>query len=218
MEYKYEIHCHTKEVSPCAKASARELLEFYKDAGYSGVCITNHLYHKYEANGNNTDFDSNIDFFIKGYEIAYEEGKRIGIDVFFGWERGFGCWYGGNDFLTYGLSPEWLKAQKDIFELEAWDYCDRVRSAGGYVIHAHPFREADYINSIILMPRRVDGVEVYNSCRNDFENGMAEIYAEKYMLPKFKGSDNHVGYMENPAAMFTDFRASSINDVIKFNL
>jgi predicted metal-dependent phosphoesterase TrpH len=63
---------------------------------------------------------------------------------------------------------------------------------GALVIHAHPFREAQYIDHIRLFPRHVHGVEVYNACRNDFENGVAELYAKQYGLPRFAGSDNHV--------------------------
>ena len=39
---KYEIHSHTKETSQCAKISAKELVEKYKELGYSGIVITNH--------------------------------------------------------------------------------------------------------------------------------------------------------------------------------
>ena len=42
MNYKYEIHSHTKETSQCAKISAKELTEKYKELGYSGIVITNH--------------------------------------------------------------------------------------------------------------------------------------------------------------------------------
>ena len=40
MEYKYEIHCHTKEVSRCAQISVEKLIEKYKEAGYSGIVLT----------------------------------------------------------------------------------------------------------------------------------------------------------------------------------
>ena len=36
-----------------------------------------------------------------------------------------------------------------------------------------------------------DGVEVINSCRSDFENRMAALYAESYGLLATAGSDNH---------------------------
>ena len=41
--YKYELHCHTGDVSLCAKISPEDLLRRYRDAGYSGLVITNHF-------------------------------------------------------------------------------------------------------------------------------------------------------------------------------
>ena len=63
---------------------------------------------------------------------------------------------------------------------------------GALVIQAHPFREAAYIDHVRLFPRCVHGVEVYNANRTDFENEMAERYAENYGLLPFAGSDNHI--------------------------
>ena len=62
---------------------------------------------------------------------------------------------------------------------------------GALIIQAHPFREAGYIDHIRLYPRRIHGVEVINACRTGFENEMAELYAQKYELIRFAGSDNH---------------------------
>ena len=46
---------------------------------------------------------------------------------------------------------------------------------------------------IRLMPRDVDAVETYNAHSTDFQNSMAEKYADAYKLPKLCGSDNHTG-------------------------
>ena len=42
MEYKYEIHCHTKNVSRCGNLDVEELIQKYKEAGYSGIVLTDH--------------------------------------------------------------------------------------------------------------------------------------------------------------------------------
>ena len=68
-----------------------------------------------------------------------------------------------------------------------------LMESGALVIQAHPFREAAYIDHIRLFPRCVQGVEVYNACRSDAENAMAELYAEQYGKLRFAGSDNHRG-------------------------
>ena len=43
MEYLYEMHAHTKEISNCAVATAKDLVESYKDTDYKGIVLTNHL-------------------------------------------------------------------------------------------------------------------------------------------------------------------------------
>ena len=94
--------------------------------------------------------------------------------------------------LDHGLDKEWLLDNPDLLELSINEYCDRVRSAGGFIVHAHPFREAAYINMIRLLPRKVDAVEVINASRLDFENECAMQYADNYDLMKIAGSDNHL--------------------------
>ena len=71
---------------------------------------------------------------------------------------------------------------------------------GALVIHAHPFREAGYIDHIRLFPRRVHGVEIINANRIEFENEMARQYAENYQLLPFAGSDNHVAHHQKKLA------------------
>lgn len=75
--------------------------------------------------------------FAKGFLDAKEEGERIGLYVFFGWEAGFQ----GTEFLIFGLSPEWLAAHPEIREAGIEEQYRLVKADGGMVIHAHPFRE-----------------------------------------------------------------------------
>lgn len=66
-----------------------------------------------------------------------------------------------------------------------------IRKNGGFVVHAHPFREADYIDRIRLYPNCIDGVEVINASRTEHENRMAGIFAKEYGFASTAGSDNH---------------------------
>ncbi len=210
--FKYETHMHTSEVSACAPASAAEQVNFYADLGYSGIIITDHFF-----NGNTTvpveglSWFEMVEKFCEGYFNALSEGKKNDIDVFFGWEYSFR----GTDFLTYGLSPEWLLGHPEIMDMHHRDYCDFIRKSGGLIIHAHPFREANYIEEIRLIPRNVDGVEVINAGRTDFENKLAEQFAENYGLIKTAGSDNHAAYTQkNLAGIKTKYRIESIEDFV----
>lgn len=187
--YKYETHLHTSPVSRCARATVEEQLKFYKELGYDGVFITNHF-----IDGNiNIDFpatyEEKINFFFTDYERGLEVGKKLGIKVFFGSELS----YGGTDFLVYGLDKEWFLSHPEIKDMKKTEELKFMAEEGALIIQAHPFREAAYIDHIRLFPRHVHGVETINACRTDFENGMAKLYAEKYGLLSFAGSDNHGG-------------------------
>ena len=71
------------------------------------------------------------------------------------------------------------------------EYCYRVRKSGGFISHAHPFREASYIPEIRLYPSLVDAVEVYNGRNIKPYNDKAIKYAEEYSLLQTAGSDTH---------------------------
>lgn len=188
MGYKYEMHLHTKEISFCAGATAREQVEFYHKLGYAGICVTNHFINGVTHVPKNIPWADRVAGYYHGYELAVEAAKGTGMDVFFGWEY---CIGGGADFLVYGLGPEWLLENEESLNLAPKAYMQYVREAGALVVHAHPFREAGYIDMIRLLPRDVDGVEICNANRTDFENAMAKQYAENYGLFASAGSDNH---------------------------
>lgn len=189
MLYKYETHTHTSEGSKCGKIDGASLVRFYKELGYTGVFITNHFFNGNTAVPRELPWNEWVKEYYRAYTICKEEGDRIGMDVFFGWEYSIQ----GNDFLIYGLGPGFLYDNPDQLSWTVRDYMKRVREAGGMVIHAHPFREADYIDHIRLIPRECDGVEVINTSMKNEVNRCAEWYAEQYGLIKSAGSDNHVG-------------------------
>lgn len=208
--YKYETHTHTSEGSKCSHINAKALVRFYKEAGFNGLIITDHF-----LNGNTTvskelSWPKKIDHLCLGYEIAAQEGNKIGIDVMFGWEYS----YRGSDLLTYGLSKGWLLKNQQIMTLSINDYCDYVRSEGGFLVHAHPFREADYIDMIRLFPRKVDAVEILNASRLDFENDRAEEYARNYNLLRFAGTDNHTGPTKRMCGLTLERPISNIDELI----
>ena len=210
--YLYETHLHTAPTSACAKAGVRESLEFYKQAGYSGVFMTDHF------------IDANIDRSlrglpyedrIKGYFSAYEEGRVIGEEIGLSVFPAFETSYKGSDFLVYGIDKEWCLAHPDMEQMKKSEQLALFIEEGALVIHAHPFREAKYIDHIRLYPRSVQGVEVYNASRKDFENDMAYHYCKSYGLIPFAGSDNHSGAeKEHFGGVATEFPIQSVEDFI----
>lgn len=205
MLYKYEMHSHTSEVSKCSKIDGASMVRFYKSLGYTGLFITDHFYTGNTCVSRELPWDEWVDGFMKGYLNAKAEGERIGLDVFFGFEYSVK----GSDFLIYGLDSKWLHANPDQLSLKPSDYLDKVRADGGTVIHAHPFREASYIDHIRLYPRKVDGVEVNNTSMNPEVNRMADWYAREYGLLMTAGSDNHVGKRTRLGGLYFSERIES---------
>ena len=209
--YLYELHSHTGESSKCGKCSAADMVRFYKDAGFAGVFITDHFLNGNTVVPADLPWQKRVDLFFKGYENAKEEGDKIGIDVFCGWEYCFG----GTDFLTYGLDKKWLYENPHCLEVSVKEYCAMVHQSGGIIIHAHPFREsakAYAIEMIRLMPRDVDAVESFNANMTDFQNGFASQYATAYNLREVMGTDNHRGQVKRAGAVCFKERLTSERD------
>lgn len=186
--FKYETHCHTSPVSKCAKASAEDTVRFYKSIGYDGIFITNHfLDGNINPDARNLQYRDQIEYYFSDYEEAYAIGEMIGLKVFPGVELS----YKGTDFLIYGLDKEWYKANPDILEMKKTEELQFMMEQGAFVVQAHPYREAHYIDHIRLFPRNVHAVEIINSNQATDANDMAALYAKQYGLMITCGSDNH---------------------------
>lgn len=187
--YLYETHLHTYPVSKCAKVGVKEMLEFYKQLEYAGVFITNHFIDGNINYDKTAAYEEKIEFYFSDYEEAVRLGREIGISVFLGVE----CSYKGTDFLVYGLDKAWFLEHPEIEGMKKSQVLSLMAEHGAFIVQAHPFREASYIDHIRLFPRHVHGVEICNASRPEFENAMALHYAKRYGLIPFAGSDNHFG-------------------------
>lgn len=209
--YRYETHLHTAESSACATASAEKQAMFYKSRGYSGIFVTDHFLNGNTTVPKNLGWSERVERFCRGYENARECGEKIGLDVFFGWEYS----YYGADLLTYGLDKQWLLRHPLLLEMDVNSYCEFVHSEGGIIVHAHPFREADYISMIRLFPRKCLGCEIINAWNDDQENEMAALYAKTYGLLPFAGSDNHRADQQRLCGIETDVKATDAAHLIQ---
>lgn len=209
--YLYETHLHTSPVSKCAGATVRENIEYYKSIGYAGIFITNHFID------GNIDVDRSLPYAdrIRFYFSDYHEGVRIGQELDFPVFCGVEMSFEGTDFLVYGLEEDWFLAHPEIEHMKKTEQLPMMMEAGALVIHAHPFREAGYIDHIRLFPRCVHGVEVINANRTDFVNEMGAQYAANYGLLSFAGSDNHsASRQKHLAGMQSDTPIRDVDDFI----
>lgn len=186
--FRYETHLHTAEASACSSSCAADMADRYKAEGYDGIIVTDHFYNGNTCVDRSLPWEEWVEGYCKGYEHAKARGDEIGLDVFFGIEYGDGA----SDFLIYGLDKEWYKSHEGIMDLEMTRFLELVRSEGAFVVHAHPFRECDYIRGWLHCPLYVDAIETVNASHKDPRfNERADIYADWFGLPKTGGSDSH---------------------------
>lgn len=210
--YLYETHLHSSPVSRCGRADVEQNLTYYKEAGYDGVFLTNHFLDGNMNREEGMTYEQLLDFYFSDYHKAVEFGKKIGMKVFLGVESS----NRGPDFVVYGLPESFYYAHPEMMDMTPKQKIQLFRQNGAVVIHAHPYREAFYIDHISLFPRDVDGVEIFNAGNDDLSNHLAEVYCESYGLRPFAGTDNHVaGYNARYGGIMTDVPIESVEHFIE---
>ena len=185
--YRYDLHVHTRESSPCGRVPARRVAELYHEIGYAGIAITDHYTEGFFSGPiGRRPWEERIERFLAGYRAAAERGRELGLRVFLGLELRFVN--DTNDYLVYGADEEFLKAHPELTALGLERFRELAAGKGLLVYQAHPFRPevkpAD--------PRLLDGVEVYNgNPRHDSRNHLALQFARAHGLRMISGSDFH---------------------------
>ena len=212
--FYYELHAHTKAASLCSMVEPEDYIKFYMDRGFSGMVITDHFYHGNTAIDRDLDWASFVDSFCEGFYRAKAEGDKMGFDVFFGFEQKF---YDGTDeYLIYGISPEWLKDHPEIRDMDRLPFFKTIREAGGFIIQAHPFRQRKYISDIRLALDNVDAIEVLNLGDEKVFSRRSYEYAKNLGLPMTAGSDIHSTFhAHGVAGVALDKRVSTIDEIIE---
>jgi len=212
--YKYETHLHTYPVSACGHNTPQEMVQAYKDAGYTGFIITNHFFNGNTSCPANLPWAEKVAYFLTAYHEAREEAAKLDFDVFPGWEYNIQ----GTEFLTYGLTEDFLLNNPDCHQLDIEAYAKLVRANGGYLAQAHPYRTEFWVkHPFPVAPHLVDGIEVYNRNQPAEANQKALDFATLHNLPKQSGSDAHstnLQYGGTPGGVILKERAKTIHDII----
>ena len=216
MPYLYETHLHTCQASKCGTSTGREHAQYYKEIGYRGIIVTDHFFGGNTAVPKEMKWCDRVEMFCSGYEDAYREGQKIGLDVFFGWEQNYDL----DEYLIYGLDKQWLLEHPEVETCTRREQLEMVHRAGGCVIQAHPFRDRGYIPRILLGKEFCDGIEVANAGQNPVNDYAALRYAREFDLLTIAGSDNHHSYSERWTAdkvmgIALDKPLESIHDLVR---
>ena len=214
MPYRYEIHLHTSQSSACGRSTGAEHARYYKALGYDGIFVSDHFYRGNCAVRRDLPWYEWVRRFCEGYRDAKAEGDRIGLQVFFAWEESIN----GDDWLIYGLPPEWLADHPEIACATRREQLRLVHASGGCVVQAHPFRARSYNHTIYLAHALCDAVEIFNAGNDPRWDSLAARYAAVIGLPVTAGSDNHCADTMKPerlAGVAFDRPLDSVRDYVK---
>lgn len=185
MEYKYEIHSHTKNTSLCGQLDAEELVKLYKEAGYSGIVITDHYSPMTFTPSEFINKNKAVEHFLQGYRKA-KKFEDENFSVLLGVELRFYATV--NDYLIYGVKEEMLYHFPFLLPLYIKKASKLFRQKGCLFMQAHPYRK--FITR--ANPKYLDGVEVFNAKSTKEENDNALKWAEDNNIKiKTSGSDCH---------------------------
>ena len=193
--FKTEMHMHTFESSPCCDLPSEQIAEKYLAAGYTTLVVTDHytpgLCQSCE------DVHARVAKHTAGYRRMRELLDGC-IHVLYGFELRFEG--ANNDYLVYGLDPEFLIAHPSICTLSRREAIDRIHTFGGLIYQAHPFRD----HMTVLDPAGLDGIEVFNAHNHhDSRNYLAYAFAKQNGLPGVAGTDLHHSYHSASAGIIT---------------
>lgn len=187
--YLYETHVHSMIGSECGKATPQELVRAYKQAGYTGLILTDHFI---KGNTNvplDLEWGTRMHMYYDAYLEAKEEGDKLDFDVFFGIEH---YYEKGKEILLYGIDLEFLLAHPELNTATIEEYADLVHAHGGILVHAHPYRKRIYIDPDFAPRYDVcDGIEVYNASDTDEANELAVRDAIELNKLMTSGGDVH---------------------------
>lgn len=212
MSYQTELHCHSMPVSACGRILPEDLVELYLAAGYHTVVLTNHfsrITFSAPAAEGATEWKDKVQFFLSDH-LKMKAAAQGRLHVLLGMEFRLDC-HEETDLLVYGLGEAFLLKNSDILQLDLKEFSARIKSAGGLLIQAHPFRD----NVVISDPALIDGVEAWNcSSRHASRNDVAEFWADRFSMIKTSGSDLHRSYQTIGGGIVTSAPITSNEELL----
>ena len=208
MSYKYELHCHTKMVSQCGRVEPKDIVEMYREKGYSGIVVTEH--YSPLTFGLNSYYKPQrlVDFYISSYE-EMKKYETEDFSVLFGMElRHYAT---GADYLIFGVDPEWLRRQGNLMKPWEKKIYQLMHAEGYLVFQAHPFRP--YI--LRCNPKYIDGIEVYNGKCDKKTNDKALKWARETGKLMSSGSDFHTPEQLAKGGIITETPIKNNADLVR---
>ena len=151
----FDLHAHSSGISRCCRIPAEEVMRRAKAVGLDGIVLANH----YQDLRNYLDGGTCEDFarrYVEEYRYAKQYEQSIGCRVLFGVEVTMER-YDNEHLLVLGVSPEFVLAHPDLYNMTQEQLYTAVHAAGGAVIQAHPMRKG---KNVLMDLALLDGVEL----------------------------------------------------------
>ena len=193
--YLFDMHIHTKEASSCSRVCAEDIVKRYKELGYKGLCITDHV-SVLQFSRHGGTYEEQVEKYLSGYRAA-KKFEDENFHIILGMEIRF--LENDNDYLVYGFNEDFVK-NHDMIHFEDMKHFRPFADEHNLIVYqAHPFR----IGMSVVDHSLLDGVEVYNGHGDhNSSNDVAYKWAEKYSLRKLSGSDFHGNLTLEPGGVF----------------
>lgn len=207
--FKTELHCHSKDISACARVSTEDIIKKYTEAGYTSLVLANH-FNTYTYNSTNSE---SWEDWVEKYMAAYEKLKNDAegkLNILLGMELRFNENY--NDYLVFGVSREFMLKYPDMLDMKPRDFHKIAQENGCLFVQAHPFRNG----MTVTPPDCLDGVEVFNGHKgHDSRNDIANMWADKFGLIKTSGTDFHYNDVPANAGIYTECEITSMAQLVE---
>lgn len=207
--FKTELHCHSLDISECARVSVEDIVKKFTDAGYTTLVLANHLNYGTMKHHNCASWEEFVEKFYGAYEKLKECAKGR-LNILFGAELRFN--QNINDYLLFGITKKFLLENEGIFDLKPESFHKIAMENGVLFVQAHPFRNG----MTVVTPCHLDGVEVFNGHKgHDSRNDVAMAWAEKFGLIKTSGTDFHYNDVPANAGILTEYKITSMDQLVK---
>ena len=207
--FKTELHCHSNDVSACARIDVDVIIDKYVSGGYSTVVLANHFNKDTRNHLGCESWQEWIDKFVGAYEKLKERAQGK-LEILLGMEMRFN--ENSNDYLVFGVSEKFLREHENLYELEPYSFHELAKENGLLFIQAHPFRNG----MTVVAPSCLDGVEVYNGHKgHDSRNEIADAWADKFSLIKTSGTDLHYDSVPTNAGILTEEKITSVQQLVE---
>ena len=207
--FKTELHCHSLDISNCARVSTTDIITKFTEAGYTTLVLANHFNYDTMKSRNAESWEDFIDKFVGAYEKLKKEAEGK-LNILLGAELRFNenC----NDYLLFGVTKEFLLSIPQVFDLNPDAFSKIARENGVLFVQAHPFRNW----MTVIRPDFLDGVEVFNGHKgHDSRNEIAEAWADKFSLIKTSGTDFHYNHAPANGGILTEVEITSMEQLVE---